>query len=119
LVLQFIWLIPQANLVAIFAIGYPVALDASAEERDTRGLISIATISSFRQAKRQTARYNLRKVSDATHHQNRIITHSLKCRVGESHRWRYRYRISSMNSIGSIFSIEQIITTLSFLSLKL
>jgi hypothetical protein len=62
-------LYPKANLVAIFAIGYPVALDANAEERDTRGLISIATISSFRQAKRQTARYNLPKVSDATHHQ--------------------------------------------------
>jgi hypothetical protein len=76
-------LYPKANLVAIFAIGYPVALDASAEERDTRGLISIATISSFRQAKRQTARYNLPQVSDATHHQI-IITHSLKCRVGES-----------------------------------
>jgi LAS superfamily LD-carboxypeptidase LdcB len=39
------------------------------QKSDTRGLISIATISSFRQAKRQTARYNL-KVSDATHHQN-------------------------------------------------
>jgi hypothetical protein len=81
LVLQFIWFVPQANLVAIFAIGYPVALDANAEERDTRGLISIATISSFRQAKRQTARYNLRKVSDATHHQNRIITFfEMSCR---------------------------------------
>jgi hypothetical protein len=33
-------------LVATFAIGYPVALDAKADERDTRGLISIAIISS-------------------------------------------------------------------------
>jgi hypothetical protein len=55
-------LYPKANFVAIFAIGYPVALDANAEERDTRGLISIATISSFRQAKRQTARYNLQQI---------------------------------------------------------
>jgi hypothetical protein len=77
-------LYPKANLVAIFAIGYPVALDANAEERDTRGLISIATISSFRQAKRQTAHYNLPQVSDATHHQNSIITHSLKCGLIES-----------------------------------
>jgi hypothetical protein len=28
---------PIANFVAIFAIGKPVALDASAEERETRG----------------------------------------------------------------------------------
>jgi hypothetical protein len=62
-------LYPKASLVAIFAIGYPVALD-KAEERDTRGLISIATISSFRQVKRQIARYNLLQVSDATHHQH-------------------------------------------------
>jgi len=30
-------------LAAIFAIGNPVALDASAELRDTRGFISITT----------------------------------------------------------------------------
>jgi len=30
-------------LAAIFAIGNPVALEASAEERDTRGFISITT----------------------------------------------------------------------------
>ena len=38
---------PIANLLAILAIGYPVAFDAKAEERDTLGLISIAIISSF------------------------------------------------------------------------
>jgi len=32
---------PTASRAAIFAIGKPVALDASAEERDTRGFISI------------------------------------------------------------------------------
>ena len=37
----------MANLDAIFAIGYPVAFDANAEDRDTRGLISIAIMSSF------------------------------------------------------------------------
>ena len=36
----------MASLVAIFAIGNPVALDASALLRDTRGFISITTISS-------------------------------------------------------------------------
>ena len=38
---------PIANLLAIFAIGYPVALEAKAEERETLGFISIAIISSF------------------------------------------------------------------------
>ena len=32
---------PTASLAAIFAIGYPVALDASADDRDTRGFISM------------------------------------------------------------------------------
>ena len=36
----------MANLAAIFAIGYPVAFDASAELRLTLGLISMAMISS-------------------------------------------------------------------------
>lgn len=33
----------MASLAAIFAIGYPVAFDASADERDTRGFISMTT----------------------------------------------------------------------------
>ena len=37
----------MASLAAIFAIGYPVAFEASADERETRGLISIAIMSSF------------------------------------------------------------------------
>ena len=37
----------MANFAAIFAIGYPVALDAKAEDLLTLGLISIAIISSF------------------------------------------------------------------------
>ena len=35
------------NLAAILAIGYPVAFEANADERDTRGLISMPMISSF------------------------------------------------------------------------
>ena len=35
---------PIANLAAIFAIGKPVALDASAEDLDTLGFISITKI---------------------------------------------------------------------------
>ncbi len=37
---------PTASRAAIFAIGKPVALLASALERETRGFISITTISS-------------------------------------------------------------------------
>ena len=36
----------MANKDAILAIGYPVALLAKADERETRGLISMAMISS-------------------------------------------------------------------------
>ena len=36
---------PSARRVLIFAIGYPVAFDASAEDRDTRGLTSITAYS--------------------------------------------------------------------------
>ena len=36
----------MASLVAILAIGYPVAFEAKAEDRETRGLISMAIISS-------------------------------------------------------------------------
>src|ERR671911_145597 len=35
---------PTASFAATFAIGNPVALEASAEDRDTRGFISITTI---------------------------------------------------------------------------
>ena len=35
---------PTASFAAILAIGKPVALDAKAEERDTRGFISMTTI---------------------------------------------------------------------------
>ena len=35
---------PTASFAAIFAIGKPVAFDASADERETRGFISITTI---------------------------------------------------------------------------
>ena len=37
----------MASFEAILAMGYPVAFDANAEERDTRGLISMAMMSSF------------------------------------------------------------------------
>ena len=36
---------PRDNLVATLAIGYPVALEASADDLDTLGLISIIAYS--------------------------------------------------------------------------
>ncbi len=36
---------PTASFAAIFAIGKPVAFEASADERETRGFISITTTS--------------------------------------------------------------------------
>jgi hypothetical protein len=36
---------PMASFAAILAIGKPVAFDASADERETRGFISITTCS--------------------------------------------------------------------------
>jgi hypothetical protein len=36
----------MASLLAILAIGYPVAFEANAEDLETRGFISIAIISS-------------------------------------------------------------------------
>ena len=38
---------PTANFAATFAIGNPVALDAKADDLDTRGFISIITIRPF------------------------------------------------------------------------
>ena len=38
---------PTASFAAIFAIGKPVAFDAKAEDRETRGFISIMTMRPF------------------------------------------------------------------------
>ena len=39
---------PMASLVAILAMGNPVAFDASADDRDTRGFISMTTMRPLR-----------------------------------------------------------------------
>src|SRR5690606_35865933 len=105
----------MANLAAILAIGYPVALLANAEERDTRGLISMAII--FSSSSGLTANCTLQPPAKSPILRiiwmaiSRIFWYvlSLKVIAGatviESPVWI---------PIGSIFSIEQIITTLSF-----
>ncbi|CAB4884657.1 unannotated protein [freshwater metagenome] len=107
---------PIASLVAILAIGKPVAFEASADERETRGFISITII---RPLSGFTANWILQPpVSTPT------------SRIMEIERFRSRWYSTSVRvsagatviespvwtPIGSIFSIEQTITTLSTLS---
>ena len=106
----------MASLAAILAIGNPVALDASAEERDTRGFISITTM---RPVSGWTANWMLQPpVSTPTARTIAIAVSRI--------RW-YSRSVSVMagatvtespvcTPIGSIFSIEQTTTTLSLRS---
>ena len=103
----------MASRAAIFAIGKPVAFDASADERDTRGFISI-TMS--RPVEGSTANWMLQPpVSTPTARITSIATsrilwysRSVSVRAGatviESPVW---------TPIGSRFSMEQTTTTLS------
>ena len=107
----------MASLVAILAIGYPVAFEAKAEDRETRGLISMAIISSSSSG--LTANWTLQPPAKSPI--LRIIWIAIS---------RIRWKVRSFSviagatvmespvwmPIGSIFSMVQIITTLSFLS---
>ena len=107
---------PTASFAAILAIGNPVALEASALERDTRGFISMTTTSSVAGF---TANCTLEPpVSTPTARMTAIAwsrsfwysrSGSVCCgaTVTESPVW---------TPIGSMFSIEQTITTLSLRS---
>src|SRR5512142_288109 len=104
----------MASLAASFAIGYPVALDASADDRDTRGFISTTIMSPLSglmanwmfdpPVSTPTARMTAMLAS-------RIRWYSLSVSVWigatvmESPVW---------TPIASRFSIEQMMTTLSF-----
>ena len=103
-------------MAAIFAIGKPVALEASAEERDTRGFISMTTI---RPVAGCTANWMLQPpVSTPTAR----MTSMAMSRI----RWYSRsVRVIAgatvtespvCTPIGSRFSIEQMTTTLSLRS---
>ena len=101
---------PTASFAAILAIGKPVAFDASADERDTRGFISITTILPVRGSIENwmfdppvSTPISLMTANDAS----RIAWNSLSVRVIagatviESPVW---------TPMGSKFSIEQITT---------
>ncbi len=103
----------MATLAAILAIGKPVAFDASALERDTRGFISITTT---RPSSGLTANWMLQPPVSTPTSRMMPIERSRRCwysrsvsviagaTVIESPVW---------TPIGSRFSIEQTMTTLS------
>ena len=106
----------MASLAAIFAIGKPVAFEASADERETRGFISMTTM---RPSLGSVANWMLlppvstptaRMIASAA---SRMRWYSRSVRV-----WMGATVIESpvWMPIGSRFSIEQMMTTLSFLS---
>ncbi len=104
---------PTASLAAILAMGKPVAFDASALDRDTRGFISMTTMSPLSGS---MANWTLDPpVSTPTRRMqakaaSRIRWYSTSDRV-----WAGATVIESpvCTPIGSMFSIEQMITQLS------
>ncbi len=104
------------SLAAILAIGKPVAFEASAEERDTRGFISITTI---RPSTGLMPNWMLEPPVSTpisrmiAREASRMSWYSLSVRV-----WAGATVIESpvCTPIGSKFSIEQTMTTLSFRS---
>ena len=107
---------PTASFAAIFAIGKPVALDANAEERDTRGFISITTI---RPSSGFTAHWTFDPPVSTPISRNtaieadRIIWYSLSVNVSAG----ATVILSPVcTPIGSTFSIEQTIIALSAVS---
>ncbi len=103
-------------MAAIFAIGKPVALDARALERDTRGFISITTT---RPSRGLTANWMLQPPVSTPTARMMPMERSRRC-------W-YSRSVSVIagatviespvcTPIGSRFSIEQTITTLSLVS---
>ena len=106
----------MASFAAILAMGKPVALDASAEERDTRGFISITTI---RPVRCSTANWMLQPpVSTPTARITAIAT-SRMCWYSRSVSVIAGATVTESpvcTPIGSMFSIEQTTTTLSWRS---
>ena len=89
---------PTASIAAIFAIGNPVAFDASALERDTRGFISMSTM---RPSSGFTANCTFEPpVSTPTARMQREgrVAHPLVLPVGERHRRRDRHRVARVDA---------------------
>jgi len=87
----------MASLAATFAIGNPVAFDASADERDTRGFISIT---SNRPSCGETANCTFEPPvvdADLTQHGDRSVAHALVLFICQSLCWRDGDRITRMD----------------------
>ena len=106
----------MASRAAILAIGKPVALEASADDRDTRGFISITTI---RPVCGCTANWMLQPpVSTPTARTTAMAT-SRMCWYSRSVRVMAGATVTESpvcTPMGSTFSIEQTTTTLSWRS---
>ncbi len=89
---------PTASLAPMRAIGNPVALDASADERDTRGFISITSISPFTGL---TANWMLQPPA-STPISRMIATgriaHRLVFAIGQRHRRRHGDRVAGVHA---------------------
>ncbi len=106
----------MASRAAILAMGNPVALEASADDRDTRGFISMTTI---RPVRGSTANWMLHPpVSTPTARTTAIAT-SRMCWYSRSVRVIAGATVTESpvcTPIGSMFSIEQTTTALSLRS---
>jgi hypothetical protein len=106
----------MARRAAIFAIGKPVAFEASALERDTRGFSSITTI---RPVGGSTANWMLQPPVSTPTARSTAIARSRMRWYSRSVRVIAGATVTESpvcTPIGSTFSIEQTTTTLSFLS---
>ena len=103
----------MASRAAILAIGNPVALEASAEDRDTRGFISMTTIRPVRGC---TANWMLQPPVSTPTARTTAIAVSRMCWYSRSVSVMAGATVTESpvcTPIGSMFSIEQTTTTLS------
>ena len=89
---------PTASRAAILAIGNPVALDASADERDTRGFISMTT---RRPVVRVHGELDVAAAgvdADRAQHRDADVAHVLVLAVGEGHGGRDGDRVAGVHA---------------------
>ena len=89
---------PTASFVPMRAIGNPVALDASADERDTRGFISITSIVAVARIDRELDVAAAGIDADLADDRDRGVPHPLVFAIGERHRRRHGDRIAGVHA---------------------
>ena len=80
------------------AIGNPVAFDASADERDTRGFISITSISPSRGIHRELDVAPARVDADLADDRDGRVAHRLILAIGQRHRRRDGDRVARVHA---------------------